>query len=262
MVHIRDVSRTKPPPGTQSVRRAIALLKAFTGDAPEMGLADLTDAVGLARTTAHRLLSALESEGLVARNPANNAYRLGPAAIALGSRALRSNDLRAVARSYLEEMAETSGETATLAALADGRILIIDEVLSQHLLGTGPSIGTSYALHVTATGKAILAAMDDERRRALVPDRLERIGPAAIEDPEELEADIRRTRDRGYAVAVEELEEGFAAVGAAIHDPTGNATAAVSLGGPSTRLVDKLEPLGELCREAAGKISSALGYER
>ncbi|MFW6198603.1 MAG: IclR family transcriptional regulator [Acidobacteriota bacterium] len=255
------MSRTKPPPGTQSVRRAIALLKAFTGDTPEMSLAELTEAVGLARTTAHRLLSALESEGLVARNAGGNAYRLGPAAIALGSRALRSNDLRAVARPYLAEMAETSGETATLAVLADRRVLIIDEVLSQHLLGTGPSIGTSYPLHVTATGKAILAAMDETRRGAVLPERLERIGPAAIEDPGELDADIRRTRRRGYAVAVEELEEGFAAVGAAIHDPTGEVTAAVSLGGPSTRLVDNLERLGELCREVAARISGSLGYE-
>lgn len=255
------MSETKAPPGTQSVRRAIALLKAFTGDAPEMSLAELTESVGLARTTAHRLLSALESEGLVARNPADNAYRLGPAAIALGSRALRSNDLRAVARPHLEELAEKSGETATLEVLADGRMLIIDEVLSQHLLGSGPSIGTSYAMHATSTGKAILAEMDADRLASALSGPLESITPETIDDTRELEAEIRETRERGWAVAVEELEEGFAAVGAAIHDPAGDATAAVSLGGPATRLVDELDRLGELCREVAGKISGSLGYE-
>ena len=61
------MSHKKPPPGTQAVLRAIALLKTFTGDKPEMDLPDLADQVGLTRTTTHRLLSALESEDLVAK---------------------------------------------------------------------------------------------------------------------------------------------------------------------------------------------------
>jgi DNA-binding IclR family transcriptional regulator len=77
-----------------------------------MDLPDLAALVGLTRTTTHRLLSALESEDLITKNPLTHDYRLGPAAIALGSRALRTNDVRNTARPYLESLAARTRETA------------------------------------------------------------------------------------------------------------------------------------------------------
>jgi len=115
-----------PYSGTQAVRRAIALLKAFSDGAPERGLADLAAAARLHKTTAFRLLSALASEGLVVRVPGSQTYRLGPEAIALGGRALRANDLRSVARPALAALAARSGETATLETLVEGDVLIVD----------------------------------------------------------------------------------------------------------------------------------------
>src|SRR5262245_12218403 len=107
-----------PYPGTQAVRRAVALLKAFTDEQPEWGLTELARALKLNKTTAYRLLTALEKEGFVARSPAD-AYRLGPEAIALGGRALRSNDLRSVSHAELEWLAQITKETATLEVFAD-----------------------------------------------------------------------------------------------------------------------------------------------
>ena len=94
------------PEGAQAVGRAIRLLKSFSRRQPEMSLADLCDIGGLTKTTTHRLLMALESEALVARNPATHLYRLGPALIVLGTRARFGNDLRTVVEPELETLAE------------------------------------------------------------------------------------------------------------------------------------------------------------
>lgn len=221
-------------PGTQAVSRAVSLLKAFSDEQPEWRLADLARASGLHRATAHRLLAALEREGMIARDATGELYRLGPEAIALGARAVRATDLRGAARAELESLAATTGETVTLEVPIGSDMLILDEVLGQALVGTTASLGTRWPIKLTSTGKAIAAA-----RRAK-PDAESR---------------------RGYAVAKEELERGYTAVGAAILDAAGVPVAAISIGGPSSRFpAPRLTKLGALVRDAAARISSSLGH--
>lgn len=248
------------PAGTQSVIRAVALLKAFTSDGSEMDLAELTDRVGLSRTTTHRLLAALESEGLIARNPDTNDYRLGPAAISLGTQALRNNDLRASSRRHLEALAEKTGETATLEILSDGKMLILDEVLGRHLVGTAPTLGTAWPVHATSTGKALLAAMEPEQRQRLLEGPLDGPTPHTITDPEDLAAELETASQRGYATVREELEFGYVAAAAAIIGPLGNPVGCLCVGGPSVRLTEtRLEEVGGLVRQTAQRLSEEMG---
>ena len=142
-----------PIPGTQAVSRAMALLKAFSDEAPEQRLADLARASGLHRATAHRMLAALEREGMVARDTTSELYRLGPEAIALGARAARASDIRTVARRDLEALAAGSGETATIEIPAGTDMLILDEVLGHALIGASASIGTAQRV-ATSPGSA------------------------------------------------------------------------------------------------------------
>lgn len=250
------------PAGTQSVLRAVALLKALAAAEHEMDLGELTDAVDLARTTAHRLLSALESEQLVARNPETGAYRLGPAAIVLGARALRSNDLPATVRPFLSELAETSKETATLEVLSDDKMLILDEVAGSYLLAATPELGTLWPLHATATGKAMLAALPEAERSPLVAALLERFTARTITSKAKLERELERIRERGYATAVEELEAGFVAVAAVVRGGGASPVAAVSLNAPATRLRgQKLRRATHLVVRCARRASTALGHE-
>ncbi len=144
---------SEPYPGTQSVVRAISLLKAFSETHPEWGLTDLAQRVDLNKTTVYRLLTALESEGMVVQNPATQSYRLGPEMIALGTLALRSSDLRSASHPALEVLARETGETATLEILMDDQVFILDEVMGRHLIGATPSIGTRWPAHATSTGK-------------------------------------------------------------------------------------------------------------
>jgi DNA-binding IclR family transcriptional regulator len=249
------------PEGTQAVVRAIRLLKAFSRDRPTLGLGELGDRLGLSRTTAHRLLAALESEGLVSRDPRAGSYRLGPAIIALGAQALLSHDLRAIAQPELERLAADSGETATLEVLAGDQVLIVSEVPGRHLVTVAPELGTLWPLHATSTGKAILAALPVEQRRQLLGRRLQRYTAATITDPAVLDAELERVVERGFAVAVEELGTGAVAVATALCDPLGGALGAISLGGPVSRLGGaRLEELGAALRASAATISRRLQF--
>src|SRR5574341_1438415 len=121
---------SEPYPGTQAVLRAVALLKSFTDSRPELGLTELARAAGLNKTTVYRMLTALESAGMIVKNHETDLYRLGPEIIALAGRALRSNPLYLASRPELEALARKTGETATLEVLVGAETLTLDEVLS------------------------------------------------------------------------------------------------------------------------------------
>jgi DNA-binding IclR family transcriptional regulator len=248
-------------PGTQAILRAVALLKAFTDVRPEWELADLARTVKLNKTTAYRLLTALESEGLVARERQAETYRLGPEAIALGWRALRSNDLHSAGHAELEALGSAVGETATLEVLVNSEVLILDEVQGRHLVGTLPFVGTHWPAHATSTGKVLLAHSDDAERTEILRFPLPKLTSQTITTLTALRAELARVREQGYAVAREELEEGFVAVGAPVRDHRGQVIAAISVGGPSIRLTGKrIAVLAESVVQAAARISQRLGY--
>jgi IclR family transcriptional regulator, acetate operon repressor len=255
------VTQSAPYPGTQTVRRAVALLKLFADDKPEWSLSELARSAGLNKTTAYRLLQALEVEGMLTRSPQSDAYRLGPAAISLGGRALRSNDLRAASHTDLIALAEATHETATFEVLAENQVLILDEVSGSHVVGNIQSLGTRWPLHATSTGKVLLAHMSEQQLEALLAAGLPRLTARTITAPDALMRDLEQVRRQGYAIVVEELEDGFVAIGAPVRNFTGEVIAAISVGGPAMRLTAKRLPelAGYVCR-AAAQISQRLGF--
>lgn len=248
------------PQGAQAVLRAIALLKAFTPGRPELSVNALSQHAGLTRATTHRLLSALESESLLARNPANGHYRLGPAIVAMGCQALLSSDLRVAVRPALEQLGQASGETATLEVLTGDQVLILDGVAGKHMVSASLDLGTHWPAHLCATGKAILALLPREQRDRVLGSRLVGRTPASITQRDLLERDLELTRTRGFAVAHEELEPDYVGVAAAFRDVLGQVEGAVCVGGPKSRFGEaRLEQLGALVREAAAKLSQRHG---
>lgn len=255
------MTRPAPYSGTQAVQRAVALLKLFSDARPEWPLPDLARAAGLHKTTAFRLLSALTSEGLVARTPGSQGYRLGPEAITLGARALRANDLRTVGRPALEALAERSGETATLETRVEDQVLILDEVHRHESLRAIPSVGTRWPVHATSTGKVLVAELSEADRTAILRSPLARPTRRTIATQAGLRRELRRVRVQGYATAIGELEDGYSAVGVAIRDHDGRVVAALSVGGPSARLpLTRLTGMVPILRQSAGQISRRLGH--
>src|SRR5687768_3803220 len=134
-------------PGTQAVLRSVRLLKAFSAERNALSLAELSRAAGLHRSTAYRLLTALESEGLVARTPDGAGWRLGRARLALGASALAASGLRTTAQPERIALARATRETATLEVLSGNEVVILDEVMGPHMLGSTPSAGERWPTH-------------------------------------------------------------------------------------------------------------------
>ncbi|WP_374686892.1 IclR family transcriptional regulator [Promineifilum sp.] len=248
-------------PGTQAVRRAMALLKAFDDDHPAWGLSDLARQTGLNKTTTFRLLSALERDGMVARGDDGERYVLGPEVAVLGGRALRANNLRAVARPELERLADDTRETASLEVFSGGEMLVIDEIVGSHLMSGVPDLGSRWPLHASSTGLAVLAFLPEETAANLLSRVLTPITPATMTDRVALQAELACIRERGYSIADESLEVGLIAIAAPVYDHDGRAMAALSIAGPKLRLTAECVPaIGERVRAAAGRVSAQLGY--
>jgi DNA-binding IclR family transcriptional regulator len=249
-------------PGTQAVLRAVSLLKAFTVERPERGLAELSRALRLNKTTAYRLLSALESEGLVERASGGEGYRLGPELLAMGSRAQGAGALRAAARPELLRLAQETRETATIEVRVGRDTLILDEAQGSYVIGSTPSIGTRWPAHATSTGKVLLAHLPEPELADWLAGPLPVLTPRTLTDPAALRRELTRVRERGSAVSAEELEAGFVAVGAPVRSAAGEVIAALSAGGPRSRLTP--ERVSVLTREVvarAGQLSRRLGFE-
>ena len=239
------------PPGTQAALRAVRLLKAFSPQQPERSLAELHTAAKLSKTTAHRLLAALESEGLIERNSATGGYRLGAAAVALGAIAQSSNELRRRVRPVLEALAAETGETVTLEVASGLEVLILDEVAGEHLISASANVGTRWPIHATSTGKILLALSPALRQQLEFP--LASFTGRTVTGVRALDRELSVGRKQGFAVAIGELEDGYAAVAAPVRDPSGAVAGAISVGGPGIRLTaSRLRALGAmLCNVVA-----------
>ena len=248
------MNETRPPQGAQAALRAVRLLKLFTNERPEMSLAEISKRAGLNKTTTHRLLRALQSESLISRNTATNSYSLGAGLMALGVQALASSDLRRRVRPLLKALARESGETATLEVPVEGSMLILDEVTGRHVVAAAGNIGTRWPIHATSTGKAWLAFEESAMDR--IEDRLESITAKTLTRKSHIQPQIADIRRRGYAVTVDELEDGFTAVATVIRGALGDVQGALSIGGPTQRLsAARRAELGKSLRCAAEQLN-------
>lgn len=240
------------------------MLRAIGEARVEPGLSDLASDLGLHKTTVFRLLGALERAEFVVRDEDRQRYQLGPALFRLATQARRATGLYDAARPELESLAHDIGETATLEVLVGSDVLILDEVHGRFLVGGAPEVGMRWPAHATSTGKALLAALTDEKRAAAARraplGRLAKLGPHTITSRAALDRELEKVRRAGYAVGMEELEPGFVAIGAPVRNAHGRAVAAVSVGGPKARLGGaRLRTVAARVRRAADRISRRLG---
>lgn len=229
----------EPPegPGATSVDKALWLLQ-LVGERQALRVAEAADLLGVARSTAHRLLTALRRRGLVMQDRPNGAYRPGPALYEIGLAAVSRIDIRRVARPVLEQLREQTGETASLAVLEGTTIRFVDCVESPRSVRVGDRTGVTRQAHASAVGKAILAGLSDAEldRRYPGGDLPAATTPAAITDAAVLRAEIAEIRARGYALNWEESSEGVCAVAVALRDTVGQPLAGLGVAAPSSRM--------------------------
>jgi IclR family transcriptional regulator, acetate operon repressor len=236
-----------------SVDNALRLLALFR-EREKVRLSDAREHLGVAHSTAHRLLAMLAYHGFVRQDKDSRVYLPGPALVEIGLAAVRHMDIRRHARPVLEELAGRYGETAHLSVLEAGKVRYLDAVESSRALRVAARTGTALAANCTASGKAMLAALPAPELAALFPD-----GPGApalpaltghsITSRGQLEDELAVVRKRGFALNHEESEDGVASVAVAVLDGRRSApVAALSVSAPVSRLAD------DLAGEIAGRL--------
>ncbi len=223
--------------GAQVVDRVIDILEVFPRLGPELGVSEISRALGLKKATAHRLLAALRRRGIVAQDPVSRRYRLGMKLWELGSMATSQVDWVDRVKPHLQHLTDQAGETTHLAVLSDGQVLYVDKVESSRSLRMPSQVGRRLPVHCTGVGKALTAFLPDEVLRGLLLRRgMPRFTTATITDVETLQREFAEVRRRGYAIDNEEIEEGLVCIAAPVRDHTTHVVAAVSIAGPLSRL--------------------------
>jgi IclR family transcriptional regulator, KDG regulon repressor len=267
-----SASKNEKPPGAhygrsrlyriQVIDRAVEILHCFSFDRPELSVSEIAQMTGLHKSTAHRILMALEHNGLIRQIEETGRYQLGIKLFMLGNQAVARLNVRDAAKPYLIQLMEETGETVHLAMLDGDQVLYLEKVEGVHALRMPSRVGRRIPTYCTSLGKAMLSSLDKHQVRQLLQgQRLKSYTPHTITSIDKLLKVLEHTRKQGYAVDNEEIELGLRCVGAPIHDYSGSMVGAVSIAGPSARLsVEKVPTLGAKVIKMAAAISHDLGY--
>jgi IclR family acetate operon transcriptional repressor len=242
--------------GTTAIDRGAELLVRVLESEQPVALADLASASGIPKSTASRLVSALERQGLVEQDGERGRLRPGPAILRVAERGLVQRSVVELAGPSLDALGEASGETINLAVPARHGVEHVAQVESRHFLGAGQWLGRSVGYHCTAVGKVFMA-FGRATMPALTPARLT---PRTITDTGQLRVELAKVRAGEFAEAVDELEVGLAAIAAPVRGAGGEVIAALSISGPTTRMTPgRIAELKPILIEEARNLSRRLG---
>ena len=219
-----------------SVDNALWLLQ-LVAERQALRVSEAADLLGVARSTAHRLLSALRRRDFLMQDKPNGAYRPGPALHAIGMVAISRLDVRRIAQPVLEQLRDKTKETASIAVLEGTMIRFVECYEGLSTVRVGSRAGIVRYAHASAVGKAILAALPDSELSRRYPDEeLPAPTAASITSRHELMRELSQIRRQGYALNWEESSDGVAAVAVAVRDSSGIPLASISVAVPSMRL--------------------------
>jgi IclR family transcriptional regulator, KDG regulon repressor len=241
----------------RAVERAIDVLDAIRVQGESAGVSEISERLGLPKSTVHRLLIALLKKNMV-RQTSTERYALGYKAFEIALSAARQMDLVVIAAPYLEELREQLGETAALALKVGLRYTYVSQAVSAREHRVSPVLGHQYPLHWGATGKIILAfAEQDELDECLKTVPSLRATPRTVIDPHLLLEQLEQIRAVGYAVSFGERSMGAAAIAAPVLNRRGTALASLCVIGPESRIRETdLEALGRAVAETTRRLQN------
>ena len=245
-----------PTQGTAAVDRSADLLVRVLESEQPVALGELASVTGIPKSTASRLLSALERRGLVEQDGKRGRIRPGPAILRVAERSMLERNVVELARPSLDALAKISGETINLAVPALHGVEHLAQVDSRHFLGAGQWLGRLVEYHCTAVGKVFLAA----GRAPMPTTTLTSYTEHTIIEPARLGVELESVRRNGWATVIDELEDGLAAMAAPVSGARGDVIAALSISGPTLRMTpQRIEQLHPLLIDEARALSQRLG---
>lgn len=234
----------------------LLMLRTRTG----LRVTDVSDELGVARSTAHRLLSTLAQRGFVCQYPESRLYRVGPALLDIASLSSGYPALRRIARPHIARLAGELHETVHLNVLEGSDVRFLEGAESDQPVRVSLRVGTLIPAHSTSSGKVLLADRPREVVRALFEEGLPHVAEHTITDLTRFESELDEVQVRGYATNMEENEAGLNAVSVPVRTGAGATVAALVISAPSARLPARAVPrIVRAAQAAAAAITRQLG---
>lgn len=246
----------------QSLAKGMHVLQILAESKHPLALAELSRRAGANDATVTRICHTLSELGYVQRDRQRR-FRLTPKVLALGYASMSTVGWREVARHYLEDLAQRTGETVNLSILHDRELMYVVRINNTgRILPFDLQLGSRLPLHCTSMGKSLLAfAPPDELEQILADYELTPLTHHTITSEKQLREELMTVRNKGYSINDEELSYGLRSVAAPVKDLTGRAVAALNIAVPTKRVTreDLEQRLAPLAVETAREIQKALG---
>ncbi len=260
----KSTANSDPDPrdgGVQSVDRALSIIETLAEDDEGYRLTDLAVRTGLSPSTVHRLLTTLEKRRFVQFDRDESMWHIGAQSFAVGSTFVRRRNFVTQALPYLRKLRDQTRETANLAVVDDGAMVVLTRVESREIMRSVTKVGGRVPMVASGLGKALLSTYSEEDVFAIIQrEGMPRLTSKSIVRAGELCKSLHDIRQQGYSVDDEEALIGLRCVSTVVYDDCSEPLAAISVSGKASRVPnDRLPVLGKLVQEVAAELTKALG---
>lgn len=234
----------------KSLAKAMRLLECFSSEKPELGITEIAQDLQINKSTVYNIASTLQAMGYLSQNAETGKYSLGLRLLHFGYIINNHLGLRNFFLPYMKEVSCAIGETVYLGIPYEQEVLYIECLYTHPGTNSRNILGERAQMHCTGLGKAMLAFLPEEKRRAYAAAPLTRYTETTITDPDLLMRELAEIRRRGYSVDNMEHEYGIVCIGVPILGNNGEVVAAISIGAPSLRLdLSQIESTARRMRE-------------
>lgn len=244
----------------QSLERAITILR-LLAQADGLSLTEIARLASLSPSTAYRMLTTLQQQGLADFEETNQLWFVGVETFRIGSAFLRRRKLTERGRGIIQHLMAQTGETANIALAERDGVVFVTQAETHEPIRAFFRPGTRGSYHASGIGKAVLAFLTEERRMALIRSlRFEQFTPKTLCSIDALNADLILTRRRGYALDNEERHIGMRCISAPVFDELGIPLGGLSVSGPSVRFDEAfVERTAPAVMAAANELTRLVG---
>jgi DNA-binding IclR family transcriptional regulator len=237
----------------RAVERALDVLQCFTRQTPELTMSQISERIGINKSTVHRLLLTLERNRFVERDPATGMYRPGLRLLQMASLAQEQNSVRRIALPFLQSLCNEHRENVNLAVLDDTDVVYVDVIEGSQRVKLAAAPGQRLPAFCTASGKAILAFLPEDRLMRILEHGMPQYTATTLTSFEKFFEAVDQIRTQGFAISEQEFEDGINAIAAPICNQP---IASISIAGPAYRLTrERMLELGPSLLATAGDIA-------
>lgn len=245
----------------QSIDRAVAILDCFSEEKKELRLSEISERLGLNKSTVHGIISTLKYHGFISQDEETQKYKLGIRFVEFGDLVINSMNIRNAAVPVIDAVCERIEETVHIAMLDGLDVVWIEKRECTKSIKTSTKIGARLPAYTTADGKIIICYQNKDKIKNYLPKRISQYTNNTITNKGEFIKKLEEMKKNGYAIDNEEYVEGLKCVAAPIFDHNGKVRFSLSTTGPAFRMdEERIKELIVIIKEAANEISHRIGY--